>query len=118
MGTETDTESEDLSALGSRMQRRAGKPRWYARPFLIIAAVTAVAGGLRFYHLSSPQAFVFDEVYYAKDGCFDAGFDYKRCGLESPNEQTVTVHPPLGRWIIAAGIAATAEPSDFDCQFG
>jgi len=118
MGTETDTESEDLSALGSRMQRRAGRPRWYTRPFLIIAAVTAVAGGLRFYHLSSPQAFVFDEVYYAKDGCFDAGFPYERCGLESPNEQTVTVHPPLGRWIIAAGVAATAEPSDFDCQFG
>jgi dolichyl-phosphate-mannose--protein O-mannosyl transferase len=46
---------------------------------------------------------VFDEVYYAKDGCFDAGYPYKQCGLQAPEEQTFTVHPPLGRWIIAAG---------------
>jgi dolichyl-phosphate-mannose-protein mannosyltransferase len=120
MATETDTDMkpDELPALGSRMQRRAGKRKWYTRPFVVIAAVTAVAGGLRFYHLSSPQAFVFDEVYYAKDGCLDAGFPYERCGLESPNEQTVTVHPPLGRWIIAGGIAATGKPSDFSCQFG
>jgi dolichyl-phosphate-mannose-protein mannosyltransferase len=118
MATHTDTEPENLSVLGSRMQRRAGRRRWYARPFVVIAAVTAVAGGLRFYHLSSPQAYVFDEVYYAKDGCLDAGFPYKQCGLESPNEQTITVHPPLGRWIIAGGVAATAKPSDFGCQFG
>jgi dolichyl-phosphate-mannose-protein mannosyltransferase len=118
MATETETERENLSDPGSRMQRRAERRRWYARPFVVIAAVTAVAGGLRFYHLSSPQAYVFDEVYYAKDGCLDAGFPYERCGLESPNEQTITVHPPLGRWIIAAGIAATAKPTDFACQFG
>lgn len=118
MPTETDTAPEDLSALGSRVHRRARRARWYTRPFVVIAAVTAVAGGLRFYQLSSPPAYVFDEVYYAKDGCFDAGFPYERCGLESPGEQTVTVHPPLGRWIIAGGIAATGDPSDFTCEFG
>jgi dolichyl-phosphate-mannose-protein mannosyltransferase len=119
--TETDTEPEEptgLRSLGSRVQRRARRPRWYTRPLLVIAAVTAVAGGLRFYHLSSPQAFVFDEVYYAKDGCLDAGFLYQRCQLESPIEQTVTVHPPLGRWIIAGGIALAGHPGDFGCQFG
>ena len=66
-------------------------------------AVTALAAGVRFYHLSSPPAYVFDEVYYAKDGCFDAGFSFRDCKLKSPGEQTFTVHPPLGRWIIAAG---------------
>jgi dolichyl-phosphate-mannose-protein mannosyltransferase len=118
MATETDTEPEDLPALGSRVQRRGDRARWYTRPFVVIAAVTAVAGGLRFYHLSSPRAFVFDEVYYAKDGCLDAGFPYERCQLDGPHEQTVTVHPPLGRWIIAGGIAATGDPSDFGCEFG
>jgi dolichyl-phosphate-mannose--protein O-mannosyl transferase len=118
MATETDTEPEGIQAAGSRIRRRAEKRKWYARPFIVIAAVTAVAGGLRFYHLSAPHAFVFDEVYYAKDGCLDAGFPYQRCQLDGPSEQTVTVHPPLGRWIIAGGIAATGKPSDFGCQFG
>jgi dolichyl-phosphate-mannose-protein mannosyltransferase len=75
-------------------------------PVLVIVAVTAFAGGLRFYHLSTPHTYVFDEVYYAKDGCYDAGFPYKDCKLDHPGEQTVTVHPPLGRWIIAGGEAA------------
>jgi dolichyl-phosphate-mannose-protein mannosyltransferase len=90
----------------TRVERRKGRRRWFDRPFLVIAAVTAIAGGLRFYHLSTPHAYVFDEVYYAKDGCFDAGFPYKDCKLDHPGEQTVTVHPPLGRWIIAGGEAA------------
>src|SRR5207249_12052909 len=58
-----------------------------------------------FYHLSSPDAYVFDEVYYAKDACYDAGFPWKQCKLMGPYEQTATVHPPLGRWIIAGGEA-------------
>jgi dolichyl-phosphate-mannose--protein O-mannosyl transferase len=97
--------AEEPFPLGRRVERFA-RTRWYVRPFVVIAAVTALAGGMRFYHLSAPHAFVFDEVYYAKDGCFDAGFPYQQCKLDSPNEQTFTVHPPLGRWIIAGGEAA------------
>lgn len=84
---------------------RMGRRRWYTRPVVAILAVTALAGGLRFYHLSVPRDYVFDEVYYAKDGCYDAGIPYRECGLEHPGEQTFTAHPPLGRWIIAGGIA-------------
>ena len=98
---------EDLTPrLPSRLERRRSRKRWYAHPLLVIGAVTAIAGGLRFYHLSAPHEYVFDEVYYAKDGCLDAGFDYKACKLDNPQEQTLTVHPPLGRWIIAGGEAA------------
>ena len=98
---------DDLTVrLPSRVQRHRVRKRWYAHPILVIGAVTAIAGGLRFYHLSSPHEYVFDEVYYAKDGCVDAGFNYKACKLENPGEQTDTVHPPLGRWIIAGGEAA------------
>jgi dolichyl-phosphate-mannose--protein O-mannosyl transferase len=88
---------------GTRALRHQRKPRGRANLLLIILAVTALAAGLRLWHLSSPHEYVFDEVYYAKDGCFDAGYPYKECDLESPGEQTATVHPPLGRWIIAAG---------------
>ncbi|TMK86491.1 MAG: phospholipid carrier-dependent glycosyltransferase [Actinobacteria bacterium] len=98
--------SPEAPIVPSRVERRRARRRWYARPFVVIAAVTAIAGGLRFYHPSAPHAYVFDEVYYAKDGCFDAGFPYKDCKLENPGEQTVTVHPPLGRWIIAGSEAA------------
>jgi dolichyl-phosphate-mannose-protein mannosyltransferase len=99
---------EPSSALpvADRVERRRFRRRWFMHPFLVIAAVTAFAGGLRFYHLSAPHTYVFDEVYYAKDGCFDAGIPYKDCKLDHPGEQTVTVHPPLGRWIIAGGEAA------------
>jgi dolichyl-phosphate-mannose-protein mannosyltransferase len=98
---------EALAVRGTRTERYA-RPRSSRRlrVWLILAVVTALAGGLRLYHLSSPHAYVFDETYYAKDGCFDAGFPYKDCGLKDPGEQTFTVHPPLGRWIIAGGEAA------------
>jgi dolichyl-phosphate-mannose-protein mannosyltransferase len=105
--------------VGTRRARgRAGR-RWWQRPVLVIAAVTAVAGGLRFYRLEAPHAFVFDEVYYAKDGCYDAGLPYQDCQLDHPGEQTITVHPPLGRWIIAGGIELLgSSPRDFHCKFG
>jgi dolichyl-phosphate-mannose-protein mannosyltransferase len=101
-----DWPDEDLAPAVSRTGRRKARHRWFDNPVLVIVAVTAIAGGLRFYHLSSPHVYVFDEVYYAKDGCYDAGIPYKDCKLDHPGEQTVTVHPPLGRWIIAGGEAA------------
>lgn len=106
MATEEAQElwEEGQPMRGTRVERHAPRP-WYARPFVVIAAVTVLAGGLRFYHLSAPGSYVFDEVYYAKDGCYDAGFPFRQCGLDAPGEQTATVHPPLGRWIIAGGEA-------------
>jgi dolichyl-phosphate-mannose--protein O-mannosyl transferase len=92
---------DDVLPLTRRAEHH--RKHWYASPFIVIAAVTVLAGGLRFYHLSFPSSYVFDEVYYAKDGCFDAGYPYKQCGLKDPVEQTVTVHPPIGRELIALG---------------
>jgi dolichyl-phosphate-mannose--protein O-mannosyl transferase len=87
---------------GRAARSRRQRPAW-AGPVVVILAVTALAGGLRFWNLSFPRTYVFDEVYYAKDACFDAGFPYQECKLTSPGEQTITVHPPVGRWMIAAG---------------
>jgi dolichyl-phosphate-mannose--protein O-mannosyl transferase len=70
---------------------------------LIVGAVTLLAGVLRFSGLSQPDEKVFDEVYYASDGCWYAGHDYVDCGLDSDSERS-WVHPPLGKQAIAVGI--------------
>ncbi len=55
-----------------------------------VVAVGVLAPGL-----TRPNAFVFDEVYYASDA-----LDLLQRGVE----QGQPVHPPLGKWLIAAGI--------------
>jgi dolichyl-phosphate-mannose-protein mannosyltransferase len=72
---------------------------------LVIAAVTLLAGVTRFSGLSQPDRKVFDEVYYASDGCWYAGIDYRACDLDADVERS-WVHPPLGKQIIALGIDA------------
>jgi dolichyl-phosphate-mannose--protein O-mannosyl transferase len=72
---------------------------------LAIGAVTLLAGALRFHALSRPSEKVFDEAYYASDGCWYAGVPYRECGLEDDVERS-WVHPPLGKQIIALGIDA------------
>ena len=84
--------------------------RFVRRPLVAIVAITLVAGIPRFWALGDPgtdkagkRVYVFDETYYAKDGCLYAGLPFKKCDLSSDGEQS-WVHPPLGKWVIAAGI--------------
>ena len=70
---------------------------------LVVGAVTLLAGAVRFHALARPPEKVFDETYYATDGCWYAGEPYEDCGLESDVERS-WVHPPLGKQIIALGI--------------
>jgi dolichyl-phosphate-mannose-protein mannosyltransferase len=70
---------------------------------VVVAAVTALAGVLRLSDLDRPHRKVFDELYYASDGCWYAGIDYRECGLASDVERS-WVHPPLGKQLIAVGI--------------
>lgn len=93
-------DEEPVHGVRALRYRRKERNRWM---LAIAALLTILAGGLRFYHLSYPTGYIFDEVYYAKDGCLDAGFDYRDCQLEHDGEQTITVHPPLGRELIALG---------------
>ncbi len=101
---DTDIRTETQETVRPHRSERYERRARLVRVGLMVAAVTILAAGLRFYHLSRPSDYVFDEVYYAKDGCFDAGIPFERCGLEDPGEQTFTVHPPLGRELIALGI--------------
>lgn len=90
--------------------------RWSAwgGPLLI----TLVAGLLRFWHLGSPKAVIFDETYYAKDAwaLMHQGYegnwkvkDVDKLILADPSSVTVpsdpgyVVHPPVGKWVIGLG---------------
>ncbi len=83
------------------------------RPVVAIIAVTILAAGLRFSHLSHPDGYVFDEVYYPKAACILLGWSNKTCTVDSADEKYWRegkwdvgswVHPPLGKWEIAMGI--------------
>jgi len=92
--------------------------RWMAilrrlnKPVYALAIVAAIAGGVRFYGLATPNERVFDEVYYSKDGCLYAGYSWKECAIKSSDEKYWVrerdevgswVHPPMGKWMIAIG---------------
>ena len=82
------------------------------RPVIAIIAVTAIAGAVRFTHLSRPPELFFDENYYAKAGCILIGDTDKVCMVDSNDEHYWRdnkwdvgswVHPPLGKWTIGLG---------------
>lgn len=62
--------------------------------WLLLALITLLAFGLRAWRLDFPRELYFDEIYYVK-----AGQDYLSHRLDSN-----TVHPPLGKIQIAAGM--------------
>jgi len=62
---------------------------------------------LRFWNLGTPDSLVFDEVYYV-----DGARDYLAGGVEVTNGVAeFVVHPPLGKWLIALGIALFGDTS-------
>jgi dolichyl-phosphate-mannose-protein mannosyltransferase len=63
---------------------------------VVMAAVAGLVGfATRIPRLSIPRVFVWDEIFYANDA-----LDLLTRGVE----QSVAVHPPLGKWLIAGGI--------------
>jgi dolichyl-phosphate-mannose--protein O-mannosyl transferase len=84
--------------------------RFVSRPLVVLAVVALAAGIPRFWALGDPgsdngkRVYVFDETYYAKDACLYAGHAAKQCDLTTTSNEQSWVHPPLGKWMIAAGI--------------
>lgn len=63
---------------------------------LIAGAVTVFAGVIRFVRLGTPHEIIpLDETYYAKDAA---------AYLAHGSEDGFAVHPPVGKWLIAAGM--------------
>jgi dolichyl-phosphate-mannose-protein mannosyltransferase len=87
----------------------------FNRPVVAVLAVGLIAGYLRFMHLAYPEHRVFDEYYYTKSACILLGYSDQRCDINSADERFwrenewdtgAWVHPPLGKWMIAAGEVA------------
>ena len=81
-------------------------------------AVTLLAAILRLWNLGSPHSLVFDETYYVKDSWtllhlgYEARWPSEADASFISGDVTVytdkglfVVHPPLGKWIIALGLA-------------
>ncbi|AYF97266.1 dolichyl-phosphate-mannose--protein mannosyltransferase [Protaetiibacter intestinalis] len=122
--------------LGSRLDERW--QRWMADPRIrrawdrgAPAAVLAVAAALRLVALDHPHELVFDETYYVKDAYTLSHLGYEARWPDGANDSftsgnadvytsdpSFVVHPPLGKWIIAAGMALFGTDSAFGWRFG
>ncbi|MER5864349.1 phospholipid carrier-dependent glycosyltransferase [Kitasatospora sp. NPDC002040] len=113
------------TVVGGTVVEEHGKQReqrdrpWVVRraDWLGPLAVAVFAGLLRFWHLGSPNAFVFDETYYPKDAWSLLRQGYEGVWPDGANEQVLAVpqvvpltpapefvaHPPMGKWVIALG---------------
>jgi dolichyl-phosphate-mannose-protein mannosyltransferase len=84
----------------SRLDRlRVPMPADRALSWVYTLAVTGVAALLRLWGVGFPPEKVFDETYYATEGA-----DMLRQGYENNPGYMFIVHPPLGKWAVAAGI--------------
>jgi dolichyl-phosphate-mannose--protein O-mannosyl transferase len=108
----------EVTAHHERVRRRLlpPPPTDTAAGWIGALAVTALAGFLRFFRLGQPDAFIFDETYYAKDAwaLLQQGFEQDfvknadklllRGNLDVFSDSPAyVVHPPLGKWVIATG---------------
>jgi dolichyl-phosphate-mannose-protein mannosyltransferase len=99
--------------------------------FWLVPALTAAVGGaLRFVRLDSPRSLVFDETYYVKDGYSLLVSGYERSWPDKANDAFVAgnpnvllntpeyvVHPPVGKWMIAAGMWLFGADNPFGWRF-
>jgi len=88
------------SPAGSQAPASA-RTRLTALAILLPLVLMAVAGTLRFYRLGDPDRCYFDETYYYYDAR-----DLRQQGVEDG----FVVHPPLGKWLIAGGLALFGVP--------
>ena len=88
------------------------------RPFgwLAAAVLTVIAFATRLPGLAYPNKLVFDETYYPKDAYTLLKFGYEKAWPDDANAEIIAgnvdvyndnaafvVHPPVGKWLIAAG---------------
>ncbi|WP_375141125.1 dolichyl-phosphate-mannose--protein mannosyltransferase [Arthrobacter sp. PAMC25284] len=100
--------------------------------FWLIPALTAGIGGiLRFVRLDTPRSLVFDETYYVKDAYSFLVSGYERSWPDKANDSFIAgnpgvlldtpeyvVHPPVGKWMIAAGMWLFGPDNAFGWRFG
>lgn len=95
------------------------------------AAVLLVAASTRLIGLDTPHTLVFDETYYVKDAYTLSHLGYESRWPDTANTSfadgdpdvylpggSFVVHPPLGKWIIASGMAAFGTDSAVGWRIG
>ena len=129
-------EAYTLPALTRRLIGDLGSWRDYPPSlrlwYWLIPTLTAVLGGiLRFVRLDTPHNLVFDETYYVKDAYSYLVSGYERAWPDKANDSFIAgnpgilldspeyvVHPPVGKWMIAAGMWLFGPESSFGWRFG
>jgi dolichyl-phosphate-mannose--protein O-mannosyl transferase len=66
--------------------------------WLLTAVLGALTLAVRLWRITYPDALLFDEAYYPREAR-----ELLRWGTEYNRGYTFIVHPPLGKWLIAAG---------------
>ncbi len=126
-----ETAAERPSRYDAWRARVAGDPRlqrlygWLA-PVLI----TVLAAVLRLANLGHPHALVFDETYYVKDAWSQWNLGYASTWPEGADARFVAgetdiftttgsfvVHPPLGKYLIGAGMWLFGPDNSFGWRF-
>ena len=67
---------------------------------IAVGVIALISFLVRVININTPKGFIFDEVYYV-----DGARDLLKYGVEvSGSKPEFVVHPPLGKWLIGAGI--------------
>nr|WP_323960849.1 phospholipid carrier-dependent glycosyltransferase [Arthrobacter sp. JZ12] len=98
--------------------------------WLLPVLVSLIGGVLRFVRLGEPDSLVFDETYYVKDAYSFLLSGYEREWPEEADADFNTgnvdiilgtpdyvVHPPVGKWMIAVGLALFGPENPFAWRF-
>jgi dolichyl-phosphate-mannose--protein O-mannosyl transferase len=76
--------------------------KWRLTDSILLGLIVLLAAGVRMVALGSPDRLVFDESYYVQDACTYLHLGSTVCGGVTESSWG---HPPLGKWLIALGIA-------------
>ena len=126
---------ESIRANAAAIRRRSfAAGMWATRapiwmwPALLL--ITAIGGALRLFNLDFPHRLIFDETYYVKDAYSVFKFGYERSWPENADDAfnagdpsviestpEYVVHPPLGKWIIGAGVHLFGADDSFGWRF-
>lgn len=111
----SDGRSPAVAGSGARSRGRRivddQRLRWVLPLVLVL-----FAGVLRFAYLPHPERIYFDETYYATNAAqlLDYGVEAEPAVAGEPSagvDPVFVVHPPVGKWLIAAGIAVFGDDS-------
>lgn len=124
-------QAERLSRYDLWRVRVAGDARLqrlYA--WLAPTLITLLAAILRFWNLGHPHKLVFDETYYVKDAWSQWNLGYASTWPEGADasfiagdtdifttDPSFVVHPPLGKFLIGAGMALFGPDNSFGWRF-